>query len=785
MKLRCLCMWPGRRAVVSLVAVVCLAGVCGCAHADQAQSGHPSEQVSPTQQTEQGLQYATSFYGNSWPGGPKWVQTYIAYLDVLPDGRVLTNSGWDEAHREGTIYTRDGEIYAGVPKTRGRTIAADDTFVYAPIEEGGKLGVARFRLNERRPRIRPHTRDGLQFTTEAPVVDLKRGQRPYNARFWNAWLPKVEYRWRIDQREVEIRNDPAAADKYRRPPQQIRGLASSGRELFVAEDVTHRIHVLDTRSLQVKRSFPFRYPGDIALDGKGHLWIVKRPDVSEGKIPWMASMEQGHYQVVQYTTQGRPTGKVIDDVGIVTAISYGGPDEALYVADVQPDRMNVRIYDVAGTPNLLDTFGEAGGIYRGSNPGELVPGRLAFLSGVGVDDQGNVYVSSAMPEAGSFIRRYDRQGNMIWQRYCAIFSHAADFDRGVDGRVIYGKSGKFTMDYTRPPGEEGSWSAFTIDPFRYPDDPRLRSQTERGGASIGHTTLVRRLNGRVYLYNIGTLFSVSCVRKDSDSELFVPSTVIFGRPTRGNYPPNRPDGPIMWRDADGDGQMDADEYTEWADMYGWCWWVDDAGGIWLNPERRRSQIMHLPVTGFDEHGNPIYRLDAMKRYDRPAPFGPSDDSYTIQRLAYDAKRDVMFAAGWSTRLGKETGHRGFGDVIVRYENWTTNPTIRSEIELPVTDEEFRSFAAAGDLIFVTRSKAINVDSNTKANTRVYDSRDGRFLGTMAVGEIAHGETGWVDIPYGLNAMRRSNGEHLVTVEENWKSKQLLYRIPPQQLVEQR
>lgn len=771
--------WRGATCSALLIISMLALGACLLGASDQTA---PAKPVTPVQQTDRGLKYATSFYGNSWGGGPKWVQTYIAYLDVLPDGRVLTNSGWDEAHREGTIYTTDGQIYAGVPKTRGRTIAADGRFVYAPIEHDGRLGVARFHLNQRRPRIRPHTRDGLQFTSEAPVVQLDRGQRPYDARFWNVWLPKVEYRWRPDQRAVEIRDNPAAADKYRRPPQQIRGLASNGAQLFVAEDVTHHIHVLDTQTLKIKRSFPFKYPGDIALDGEGHLWIVSRPDVSQGKIPWMPSMEQGHYRIVQYTTDGQPTGKVIDDVGIVTAISLGGPNRALYVADVQPDRMNVRIYDVTAAPRLVDTFGEPGGIYQGDNPGKLVPERLAFISGVGVDDQGNVYVSSAMPEAGSFIRRYDLQGNMAWQRYCAIFSHAADFDRGTDGRVIYGKSGKFTMDYAKPPGEEGTWSAFTIDPFKYPDDPRLRSQTQPGGASIGHTTLVRRLNGRVYLYNIGTLFSVSCVRKDPDSELFIPSNVIFGRPTGGEYPPDRPEGPIMWRDIDGDGQMENDEYTEWTDMYGWCWWVDADGGIWLNPEGPRRQIMHLPVTGFDKHGNPIYRLDAMKRYDRPAPFGPSDDAYTIQRLVYDPARDVMFAAGWSTRLGKETGYHGFGDVIVRYENWSTDPTPRTEIELPVTDQEFRSFAVAGDLIFVTRSKAVQVDPDTKANTRVYDSRDGRDLGVMAIGDIAHGETGWVDIPYGLNAMHRANGEYLITVEENWKSKQLLYRIPPQELI---
>jgi hypothetical protein len=39
--------------------------------------------------------------------------------------------------------------------------------------------------------------------------------------------------------------------------------------------------------------------------------------------------------------------------------------------------------------------------------------------------------------------------------------------------------------------------------------------------------------------------------------------------------------------------------------------------------------------------------------------------------------------------------------------------------------------------------------------------------------------GWVDIPEGIQAMRGSNGEYLVLVEEDWRSKVPMYQWTPE------
>ena len=39
-------------------------------------------------------------------------------------------------------------------------------------------------------------------------------------------------------------------------------------------------------------------------------------------------------------------------------------------------------------------------------------------------------------------------------------------------------------------------------------------------------------------------------------------------------------------------------------------------------------------------------------------------------------------------------------------------------------------------------------------------------------------TGWIDLLTGINAFKRSTGEYLVFVEENYKAKSLIYRWKP-------
>ncbi len=66
---------------------------------------------------------------------------------------------------------------------------------------------------------------------------------------------------------------------------------------------------------------------------------------------------------------------------------------------------------------------------------------------------------------------------------------------------------------------------------------------------------------------------------------------------------------------------------------------------------------------------------------------------------------------------------------------------------------------------------------------VYNAHTGKNIGYMQPGPEVGGAlpgdaVGWVDIPEGIQACRRSDGQYLVLVEEDWKSKILMYEWRP-------
>jgi hypothetical protein len=62
-------------------------------------------------------------------------------------------------------------------------------------------------------------------------------------------------------------------------------------------------------------------------------------------------------------------------------------------------------------------------------------------------------------------------------------------------------------------------------------------------------------------------------------------------------------------------------------------------------------------------------------------------------------------------------------------------------------------------------------------------RAGESLGRLTPGEIVYGEAdvGSLDIAHGLRAWQRDNGEIILSLEEVWKAKHVVYRLPPQPL----
>ncbi len=744
---------------------------------------HAGDIAAPDQETSEGLKYSTTWYGASWPGGPKWVQSHISHLHVLPDGRILTASPWDEAHRELTLYSADGELLGGYKDTQCRVIGGDATYVYAPFREKGddrqRVGIERFHVDRFVDRQRAH------------------GGIPYNERwaepapFEGGAGPNGNRLVLVDDVASAV---PHAEDDGRRPGQQLRGIASNGRTLVVAEDLSHRVHVIDAETLRPRHTFPVKYPGPIALDADERLWIIVRPERSEGFTE--NAQEVGTYRIVQFTLDGKPTGREVRDVLVPSDLAVGGPNGYLYVADIAPGRLNVQVFDVSGDgPRRVGELGEPGGVYAGPVPGRMGTHRFDVLSGVGVDAEGHVAVSTRS-RAGSFLRRFSPDGKtMRWQRYTAQFMNRTAFDPAYDGTVVFGGHGgtnRFVLDYGRD-GRLDQWVAITSDPFRFPHDYRWH-----------RTDAVRFPNGKLYLVSDAKRWGTLILRQEANSEIFIPSVFLSAMGRAEDYPPHRPMDPdrprhpnsrrVMWRDLNGDGHFGPGEFVviEHAQNQT-SWFVDSAGGLWEfrgQYKRQRDDpagFLRYPLQGFDEHANPIYDFPIRhaEHFGLPAPFAGRDrhdGAPVVQRFHYDAEHDRMFITGYPLDYD---GPRGAaGGALARYDRFT-DPGRRklvSLIDLPINPNRkyhhIQSVAMVGDLAFAGLGRAVTQE----ASILVFNTRTGDALGAMYPGETLWGETSWLDIAWALSAFARDNGEIIVTVENNWKNLQTVYRIPPQKLV---
>jgi hypothetical protein len=170
----------------------------------------------------------------------------------------------------------------------------------------------------------------------------------------------------------------------------------------------------------------------------------------------------------------------------------------------------------------------------------------------------------------------------------------------------------------------------------------------------------------------------------------------------------------------------------------------------------------------DAYGSPIYSSDASETIPMPAPFNK------LTRIKYFPEQDVMYLGGYTSErphTGKEWGI--VGTEIVRYDNWKTTRKMRWRVALPYAPPDYgkmwlKAMDVAGDRVFAVNSPT--------AEVYVYDAATGASVTKLTPGPEVQGESGWIDIPYGLRAFRRANGEYVVFVEEVWKAKVIMYRL---------
>ncbi|MBC7871457.1 MAG: hypothetical protein H7Y09_11515, partial [Chitinophagaceae bacterium] len=442
----------------------------------------------------------------------------------------------------------------------------------------------------------------------------------------------------------------------------------------------------------------------------------------------------------------------------------------LLVADNGVDQ-NIKIYaDLDTQPTLVDTFGATGGVFSGI-PGEVAPLKFHDLQGVGVDAVGNIYVGMGGYASGTELESYTAAGERNWRLLGLAFIDSPEVDPVSDGVDVYTKHEHFVMDYTLPPGQQANYRGFTLNPFRYPDDPRLHLNS----ASV----FFRRIEGRPLMFIIGMYggeLQVYRFNPETDGEIAIPSALFTIEPFEGDWiPAGQPtSGATIWRDSNGDGGFDVGEYSTTYDdnLYVWGWWIDDEGTVWR--ANRGDGIRAFPLQGFDDFGNPIYTVESSIVTPNPPPFN-EENGYLgdINRLIYFPNEDTMVLSGYTSAYPNEFDHWGqIGKVIVIYEDWTAGNVAPSlEIVVPYGEDDLpKAMALAGDYIFVGYTYDARIE--------IFDRHTGEAVGTLRPDETVDSISGWLDIPYAISAFQRANGEYLIFAEEDAYAKIILYRWQP-------
>jgi hypothetical protein len=202
--------------------------------------------------------------------------------------------------------------------------------------------------------------------------------------------------------------------------------------------------------------------------------------------------------------------------------------------------------------------------------------------------------------------------------------------------------------------------------------------------------------------------------------------------------------------------------------HGWGWWVDSNGDVWR--ARNAQGIYRLRFGELDQSGNPIYRYADMTAYPVPPPF--SD----VRRAIYEPATDSLYVTGYTPQAGVDARYwKEAGRVLACYDKWSTGkPVQRYTIALP-----WQTGTQPGaTVIGVTVEGAYVFAVEPVGTVQVYDKASGSEVGVIKPGAEVGRTSGFVDVVNGVSAVRRSNGEYLVFVEEDARGKVMMYRWKP-------
>lgn len=475
----------------------------------------------------------------------------------------------------------------------------------------------------------------------------------------------------------------------------------------------------------------------------------------------------------------------------------------LLVGENGPDQ-NIRIFRL-GPARQIGSFGDSGGIFARSRPGsspsyrpgQVGPRRFWGVRGIAVDSTGNLYVAcSGLPMqtmGGTHIRAFSgKDSSLMWEVHGLSFVNTADADPDSGGSSVYLNAKRFHMDYSLPPGRSWSFEAATLDPFRFPDDPRLKNPME--------TVWVRRIGGRMFQYYtdmVGGFFAM--VRFTDTSEIGIPTAFFctnsdrqegWGTDMAPTWTRNEDNKRLRWYwlDENGDGAAQKSEfhtYENWSGM-NQALDVDEDGDVWLgadgpiNRSSRDGGVTRFHLSSIGAAGVPEFTTDSIRRYDVPFREGNGH----VTRMKYLSRRKTALLA-----KGPNTW---YSDRILVYPGYPESSTASCSIDLGYDDLDSTGIHLDQGTAGMTLPWSFTADSQYVYVTYLDNGRWSRRRGEVSVYDLSTCaplgwlgpdlETGWTagatDIVNALNATTRPDGSRVVFAEDDGAGKVMAHHWKP-------
>jgi len=395
---------------------------------------------------------------------------------------------------------------------------------------------------------------------------------------------------------------------------------------------------------------------------------------------------------------------------------------------------------------------------------------------VGCDAAGNIYVANSGGTGGgsTVLESYTSEGALRWRRCGLFFVDLADLDAESE-RSVYSKEERFDLDLSRPTSQQSTYAAYTVNPWKYPDDPRIHIWSANAG--------FERIRGVPLLFvsNMGQ-DSVQVFRFNpaTDGEIAIPAALFATRKVRvqipgDDWPRGAPDGAWCWTDHNGDGAIQANEYAHVGAASSGCVFVDSAATVW---RVYKEAAVGVPFQAFTTAGVPTWDWAKPRTVSCPAELNE------LRRFKVDVARDVA-AFGGDAGKEKHQHWKPMGPVVSVYRDVLKGQPVKLwSAVLPYADgskghesAEPMSMEIAGDYLFVCYTRGLKDEGISWAFVKVYGLRDGHFVGNL-VPERITGELGLLDLEDALRVRLLRDGSYLLFLEDDYKAKSVMMRWRP-------